>query len=502
MRFSEFFQKLRGGGSSRRKKKLPSKDDYSNYDLFYQVTYMSATAQAEIPRAKLFSLAASLACPIARFFKKIDLITRELAYDYSESCRTVGESVDMPDVKSLLLRFSNSLAAGEPLDDFMGREAQMKAASYENEYERDLESMRKWTDAYAALIISVALVIIINAISTLIYEISAGTMLGMAVVAVGVGAMGSWIIWRSAPKEVGQLTMPGGSKEQLLAKTFTTTLLPLTVVACLGLLVLRVPLGWIYILAAILLLPLGAVGMLDARHVTGKNQEFAFFIRTLGGLATSAGTTLTEALTRVNLRSFPSLSEDIKRLKLRLLASIDPAVCWRRFRAEAGSELINQSASMFYDSVLLGGEPENVGFFCSLYASQITGLQAKRGSVASTFIGLSVVMHAVVVSLMILIVEIVSAFLLVLDAQITPGAMALPLPVFSIGGAQHIRVLNQMVSPVIFLLTVTTALAMKASQGGQRDQVFFHLCILMFVTGVCCLAVPILAGTLFGGLAI
>jgi flagellar protein FlaJ len=501
MKFSGFFQKLRGGGSFR-KTKLPSKDDYSNYDLFYQVTYMSATAQAEIPRTQLFSLASSLACPIAKFFDKINLITKELAYDYSESCRTVGESVDMPDVKSLLLRFSNSLAAGEPLDDFMGREAQMKAASYENEYERDLESMRKWTDAYAALIVSVALVIIINAVSTLIYQISTSTMIGMAILAVGVGAMGSWIIWRSAPKETGKLTMPTGSQEQLLAQTFIRTLLPLAGVACLGLLVLRVPLGWIYILGGLLIFPLGIVGLLDQRHVTGKNEEFAFFIRTLGGLATSAGTTLTEALTRVNLRSFPSLGKDIERLKLRLLASIDPEVCWRRFRSETGSELINQGASMFYDSVILGGEPEKVGFFCSLYASQITGLQAKRNSVASTFVGLSFVMHGVVVTLMILIVEIVTAFLHVLEAQMTQGAMSFPLPVFSIGGLAHARALNQLVSPVIFLLTLTTALALKAAQGGQRNQLFFHLCILMLVTGLCSLAVPILANALFGGLAI
>jgi archaellum biogenesis protein FlaJ (TadC family) len=157
---------------------------------------------------------------------------------------------------------------------------------------------------------------------------------------------------------------------------------------------------------------------------------------------------------------------------------------------------------MFYDSVVLGGEPEKVGFFCSLYASQITGLQAKRASVASTFVGLSYVMHGVVVTLMIMIVEIVTAFLHVLEAQMTEGVMSFPLPVFSIGGLEHARALSRLVAPVIFLLTIATVLALRAAQGGQRNQVFFHLCVLLLVSGVCTLAVPVLANAVFGGLAI
>ncbi len=500
MKFSGFLQKLRGGGSFKAQK-LPTSDQFSSFDVFFQTTYMSAIAQAQIPRERLFALASGLACPIAEYFARVDLICRELAYDYAEGCGTVGETTEDTGLRSLLLRLGNSLSSGEPLDDFMGREAHVQAAAYENEYEQDLESMSKWTDAYGALMISVSLVIIINAVSTLIYEISPAAMLGMAVVAIFAGALGSWIIWRSAPKETGQLTLAGGSKEQVLAAKLTRILLPAALVVCLALMLVGVDLGWVLILAAILLLPLAILGQRDDKNVFAKNQEFAFFIRTLGGMATSAASTLTEALTRVNLRSFPSLGRDIERLKLRLVASIDTAICWERFRSESGSELINQGASMFYDSVDLGGEPEKVGFFCSLYASQVMGLQGKRRTVSGTFVGLTYVMHGVVVSLLILIVEIVSEFLLVLDAAVTPGAMALPLPVFSVGGTQHVRVLYQMVNPVVLMTTLTSAFAVKAAQGGQSGQFFHFLCVLLFISGGCLLLVPMVAASLFGGLA-
>jgi len=500
MKFSEFFQKLKREASFK-PQELPSSDDFSSFDVFFQTTYMSAIAQAEIRREKLFTLAAQLPCPIAEFFAKVDIICNELAYDYAEGCRTVGEIVQDKGMRSLLLRFSNSLAAGESLSDFMGNEAQVQAAAYENEYERDLESMSKWTDAYGALMVSVSLVIIINAVSTLIYEISAGAMTGMAVVATFIGAMGSWIIWRSSPKEVGQLSLPGGSKEQVLASTLMRTLLPGALILCFVLFLVGVDLGWVLLLMAILLLPLAILGQRDDKDVFAKNQEFAFFIRTLGGMATSAGTTLTEGLTRVNLRSFPALAADIEKLSLRLIAGIDPRVCWERFRAETGSELINQSASMFYDSVILGGEPENVGFFASLYASQVTGLQGKRRAVAGTFVGLSYVMHAVVVGLLILIIEIVSSFLKVLSAVGTPDAAVIPLPVFSFDGAAHVHLLYNMVQSVIIVLTLTTAFALKSAQGGQRGQFFLFLCILLFISALCLLGLPIVANSIFGGLA-
>jgi len=500
MKFSEFFHKLKSEGSSK-PEELPSSDDFSSFDVFFQTTYMSAIAQAEVRREKLFDLASQLPCPIAKFFAKVDIICRELAYDYAESCRTIGDRTEDKGIRSLLLRFSNSLAAGEALTDFLGNEAQVQAAAYENEYERDLQSMSKWTDAYGALMVSVSLVIIINSISTLIYEISASAMLGMTVVAIFVGAMGGWIIWRSSPKEVGQLSLSGGSKEQVLASTLMRTLLPGTLILCFVLLLVGVDLGWVLLLMSILLLPLAILGQRDDKAVFGKNQEFAFFIRTLGGMATSSGTTLTEGLTRVNLRSFPALAGDIEKLKMRLLAGIDPRICWERFKSETGSELINQGASMFYDSVILGGEPEKVGFFASLYASKVTGLQARRRAVAGTFVGLSYVMHVVVVGLLILIIEIVSSFLMVLASVATPEAVVLPLPVFSVGGTEHVQLLYATVNPVVVILTLTTAFALKSAQGGQRGQFFFFLCILLFISGICLRVVPIVASSIFGGLA-
>jgi archaellum biogenesis protein FlaJ (TadC family) len=58
-----------------------------------------------------------------------------------------------------------------------------------------------------------------------------------------------------------------------------------------------------------------------------------------------------------------------------------------------------------------------------------------------------------------------------------------------------------MVSPVILILTLSTAFALKAAEGGPKLKFFFYLSLLLLVAGVCLIVVPIIASKLFSGLA-
>ena len=66
-------------------------EEITSYDLFLQLTYMSATAAAGISRARTFQLARELACPPARFFKSIHEVAENLRYNYPDAVRLIGE---------------------------------------------------------------------------------------------------------------------------------------------------------------------------------------------------------------------------------------------------------------------------------------------------------------------------------------------------------------------------------------------------------------------------
>ncbi|MCB8988260.1 MAG: hypothetical protein H6661_10980 [Ardenticatenaceae bacterium] len=227
----------------------------------------------------------------------------------------------------------------------------------------------------------------------------------------------------------------------------------------------------------------------------------ARFCAPVGGMATSTGTTLKSALSKIDASSFPILQPDIERLDTRLRALVSPQICWQRFGNETGSRLIRQATGIFYEAVRLGGDPERVGFLCSLFASRTAMLRAKRRTVVSTFTWLTLVMHVVVAGLMVFVLEIIHNFLIMMQAAITPDEaelaaenLAMPLANFS---PQQMQFLDAITVMMVALLAVISAMAIISSDGGYKFKLTLHLSVLLFMSGVCFWVVPpVVAGLL------
>ena len=149
-----------------------------NFDLLYQLSCMSVIAASGVPRKLIFEYAAKLPCSAAEYFRRVDLTCERLKYDYAKGCRMVGETTKEPKMRELLLRFSSSLLCGEPESDFLIREAKAQSEDYDNEYSRKLDTLKLWTDAYVSLILSAILVIIMGIVSTMIYKVETGFIIG------------------------------------------------------------------------------------------------------------------------------------------------------------------------------------------------------------------------------------------------------------------------------------------------------------------------------------
>ena len=54
------------------------------FDLFYQLTYMSAMASAGLSRSRVFHLAADSSSDTAAYFTAINTLVEEMRYDYAE----------------------------------------------------------------------------------------------------------------------------------------------------------------------------------------------------------------------------------------------------------------------------------------------------------------------------------------------------------------------------------------------------------------------------------
>ncbi|MEK7787487.1 MAG: type II secretion system F family protein [Chloroflexota bacterium] len=464
------------------------------FDLFYQLTYMSAMASAGISRSQTFLFAARSPSPVAGYFSAVNTLVEEMRYDYPEACRIIAQKAKAEAMKSFLLQLSDALRSGEPLAEFLAREAAVQSDHFKNMYERDLEGLKNWTDAFSSIMVSVALIVIIQLVSSMIYSMDTRMIAGLVTTAVIIGFFGAWIISRAAPQEVMTVAAAVGSTEQRQARRLTQIMVPIAAVIGLVLALAGLNRGWVLIGVAALLLPSGIVSLRSDSKLSKKDIEFGTLLRSLGGMAASTGTTLKVALTKIDLTSFPTLQPDLDRLIKRLQAQVEPEICWQQFGQESGSQLIREATDIFYSAVRLGGQPDRVGYLCSLFVATTSQLRAKRRIVAATFSGLTLVMQAVMAGLMVFVLEIILNFARLLQEVLTPDNaslasenIALPMAVLT---PEQLSFLTVLTVVMIILLAMISTLAIVASDGGFKLKFAFYLALALLISGVSFLVVP------------
>lgn len=485
-------------------KKQPTFDnELLGADFFCQLAYMAAIATSGISRSGLFYHAARLPYSATRYFRRVDFVAKMFNHDYSQACRLVGEKTKEPEVKALLLRLSGALASGEDIAGFLSRESQVLSESYGNGYERRLDLLKKWSDAYVSLILTTALVTVMAVVTMMIGNVTIGFMVGLASLTIIATIFGSWFLYRTAPRELKNHSLPYRSQEQDTARNLLRIVLPLGGLVMLVLIVVKANMGTVMVAAAGALFPAGLVIMTDDKKISKRDEDIAAFLRSLGGVMQAIGATAAEAMSRLDFRSLGILRDDVSLLHRRLVAGITPDASWNRFVCETGSELVNRSVRTFWDGITLGGEPQNVGIEASSFAMKISLLRAQRSQIASGFIWLTVAMHTVLTVLSVFIYSIFVTFSHLVEKLMPKEAMgdaaltSLPnMGLFSQSSSQ-MTLLHFMVLLIVVVLTMANAFAMYSVSGGHWQKILFYLALTSAISGLVLIAVPAVASTMF-----
>jgi flagellar protein FlaJ len=246
----------------------------------------------------------------------------------------------------------------------------------------------------------------------------------------------------------------------------------------------------------------------DDKHIDKIDNDISSFLRSLGGIAKAIGTTVTEALERLDLDSLGSLKYGVKKLISSLRFGIDPNLCWLKFVEDTGSEQVNRSVRIFWDGISIGGDPALVGNQSSMFAMKVSLLRGKRKMVASGFTYLCLAMHATLCMLLIGIYNVLLNFSNAVQSMANTaqeGMDALTqLPTFAFfsqGGTQ-LQTLNMMVTAMLIMLTFVNAIAIKVVDGGHNLKLLFYLGVTLMISGLSILIVPGLVNAVFGNVAL
>ena len=476
-------------------------------DFFCQLSYMASIATSGISRSGLFYRAAKLPYTATRSFRRVDFVAKMFNHDYSRACQIVGEKTKDPTIKAFLLRFSGALSSGEDITGFLSRESAVLSESYGNTYKRKLDLVKKWADGYIALMLTPALVAVMGVVTMMLGVVSTWFMAAMIVLSIGAALVGAWFLYKTAPREVKNHSLPIRSKEQEFARNLTKLTLPIGGIAVLLLLVMKVNLGIVLIAASASLFPIGLVAMADDRKVTKRDADIASFLRSVGGTMQAIGATAAEAISRIDFRSMGVLKEDVSLLHTRLVAGIAPSACWMGFVEETGSELINRSVTTFWDGITLGGEPQQVGNEASAFALKISLLRSERSQIASGFTWLTIAMHTVLVVLVLFVYSVFMEFSALLQ-KVMPSGEALDssvlggMPSFGLFGqnASLLVQLHFMVIIITFILIFANSVSLYAVSGGHPRKILFYLALTGSISGVILAVVPSIVAMLFGNM--
>ena len=490
-----------------KKSTKPSTRDVSSdnaaisFDLYSNLTYMAAVSVGEPSRDLIMTKVLEQDFKTGIFFRQIYLMTKRMGFEYSRAFRLAAKKAKAENIKNLLLRFAGAINSGVSEVDFLLEEAKVEAEAYNSTYLRSIETLSKWADAYAALLVSVTLVVVVAMISTMLSQLGNSFLAILTCAMVFVTAFGVYIIFRTAPAEEIVYQNRRGPKHRRISKRLFIIGAPAGVVAGMFL-SLSYGMPILLIMIGLGLLPSGVYAWIDNGKIGKIDKEASAFIRSLGNVAASLQSTDSVALAKIDRRALDTLDPLIRRLQIRLDRSIDPAKSWDAFRDEAGSALLNSSTRMFVDGVALGGQPDKVGVIASKYAQEVALLRDRRAVSAAPFAILTIPLHFAMTALMVFILEIMITFNdqisgAIVELQESSSGQGLsllpPLPVFQ---SQDMGALSLITTVALISLTIANGLAPKFAMGGSKYLMCMFGSITCLMTGLNMLLIPPIAASI------
>ncbi|MDD1723963.1 MAG: archaellar assembly protein FlaJ [Methanospirillum sp.] len=489
-------------------------DKYMGSDLLFMLTYMAAIITANASRPEIFAYTGARSEYVStKYIRRADLLVKRWGYSYVEALTNVAKKIENDMLFSMINRYANAIESGVPDNDYLTNELETIRNVYRSTFEQGIEMLKKWSDAYIAMLFSGALVGIIIMVSIAIYapDNIQGTLSMSYMIILFISVLGVGTMYKAVPADPKTHRLPHGSPEQNMIHRMEKKIVPILGVIVLLLFLLGMNYGLILMLIGMLLFPLGIISYIDDGNITIRDAEFPTFIRGVGAVQGGKGTTIAPAIQDIDKKSLPSLEPLINAVFSKLNLGLDEDRTWQRFINDGGSYLIYKYLNIYRDALRLGGRADTVGQIVSYSMLDQVLLRDHRHTISMGFLVLLIPMHAMMVAI----------FLFLYHILVTMGdAIAEKMASFAEAGAalssgQGASIAGAMTGSmfvfanfdkvaigvyviiIITMLTVSNIIAGKIVSGGDNSLVYFFASLLCLVTGLIYIVAPILTAMFF-----
>jgi len=486
-------------------------------DILFMMTYMASLALAHATRPELFGSASERSEYVSsKYIKKVNILTMGWGFSYKEALEITADRVKNSLLQSLFNRFSNSIDSGVPDEEFLNNELVTTRMVYVSNQEQGFEMLKKWGDAYIAMLLSAAVVAVTMMISVAIYAPNGLDMtLNISYsLTLGISLFGLGLMYMSVPddpKTHGLDTWR--SKEQLSIKKIERILVPVVAVIALIMTAAGVNAGLICLFIGLMIGPLGIIGLIDDTNITQRDDDFSVFIRSLGSVMEGQGATMPVALAQVDKKSLIALEPLVRSVHSKMNLGLDEEQIWQRFIGESGSNLIYKYLNIFRDTVATGGPAGEIGKVVGNSMQNMVLLRQKRDMLAKGFIILLIPMHLMMVAILVALFNILMTLTTAITTMMEQFAKAAASAGDVGGGTMSGNAFlsgslnmfinfpkEQMTTFVVItmmILTIADILAAKIVWGGDRYMYYLYIAIFFTLSGLIFLIVPYLVTIFF-----
>jgi flagellar protein FlaJ len=479
-------------------------------DLLFLNTYMASLAIANASRPEIFAYASNRKEYIsAKYITKVDTYVKKWNYSYSEALGIVADRTHNIILKSMLNRYANAIDSGVPDDDFLKNELSTVRSVYRSQVEQGLEMLKKWGDAYIAMLLSGTVICVTIMISIAIYSpqgLDATLNMAYAIV-LTICVFGNLLMYTSVPDDPkSHGLMDRTSKEQQTIHAMERIIVPLAIGSFIVMTLLGINAGLIFMMVGILLAPLGIIGFIDDTNITLRDNDFSTFIRSLGSIMGGQGTTAVHALGTIDKKSLTALEPLVNSVYSQMNLGLDNKQIWDKFIGESGSNLIYKYLNIYLDTVIMGGPPEPIGTVVGSSVLEQTLLREKKDMHARSFIVLLAPMHMAMVGIFVVLFRImltltgsVSAMMgkFAATTAASTGASAGGVSAGSALGGMSMftnfpeKEMGNFVVISLTIITVSNIVAARIVGGGDRYMFYFYGALFCILTGLILLIAPI-----------
>lgn len=464
-----------------------------NQEMHLFITRIGVLSTSEISSAAMFKVLSEmreygeLAVEIGKVF---DLVEK-WGLDLGEGCRIVAQTTPSSLFADFLDRLAHAVETGEDASTFFRSEQQVVMDQFELEYERALFSIETMKEVFVAMVTVASFILVVVALYPLITGKGALSLMVLSVfIFIFVEVVFLFFISAVIPRE--RIWHETGIKTEVNRKIKKSTTIAIILCIVLGISIIFLYLFTTYIKLdrALIIISIIATPMLIPCYIIVREEEkikrrennYAAFIRSLGGSAETGSIGATPALKNLREHNFGPLTDNIKDLYKRLTLGIDSHKSWEYFGAETGSDLTAKFSEMYVEGSRAGGNPREISKIISGNFIRMNGLRKKRYQSSSSLIGILYgisVGVAFVLYISLFLVDYMSDMGREIDMP--AGLSKVPLFIFT---SYEFTVFTVLLVIVIVIHALISSMMTRVIGGGHKLGAFSHFVAILWICAI------------------